>query len=206
MKKVLSLLVAFVFLQTQMWASSGGPDYGTTSGPTVGTYGGVLIPEIPETTDDGTIDPTVTPTSTAIGLFTLAVNSSGPALGASVVFIDGIAFNGNMVGILDPKGSKLSAILDSTSNFDVINVLPDGSTINSKIFAQGSVNAVVKDEFSFGIRITGTASLDIFSSLNENGTPDISRTVLFQVDGFQQSTTATTFTFDIPAGPDDTGA
>ncbi len=214
MKKILSLLLAFVFLQTQTWAIGGGPQ-GTGGGAAlVGTYAGVLIPT-------AQTKPLVVgaQNSASIGLFVLAVPATGVAKGAAVAFVDGIAFTGDMTGIADPKKQTIVAIVEGISNFDVITLVPvvdaNGNVtfqeIITKIFAQGNLNA--KFESSGGgvnpisgtaggsSRLSGNASLDLFADLNANGTPNIFNTVKFRVDGFKQSATASaaTITFN-PVG------
>ena len=214
MKKVFSLLLAFVFLQTQTWAIGGGPQ-GTGGGAAlVGTYAGVLIP-VSQT------KPLVVgaQSSASIGLFVVSVPATGVAKGAAVAFVDGIAFIGDMTGIADAKKQTLVGIVEGVSNFDVITLVPvvdaNGNVtfqqVITKIFAQGGINAKF-DSSGGGIsptgaagggkRLSGNASLDLFADLNANGTPNIFNTVKFRVDGFQQSATASaaTITFN-PTGP-----
>ena len=215
MKKVLSLLLAFVFLQTQTWAIGGGPQ-GTGGGAAlIGTYAGVLVP-ISQT------KPVVVgvKNSAAIGLFVVAVPTTGVAKGAAVAFVDGIAFSGEMTGIADPKKQTLVGIVEGVSRLDVITLVPvvdpltgavTFQTIKTKIFAQGNINAKFESSgggvdpltgtAGGGSRLSGKASLDLFADLNPNGTPNILNTVSFRVDGFKQSATASaaTITFN-PVG------
>lgn len=214
MKKVLSLLVAFVFLQTQTWAIGGGPQGTGGGGALVGTYAGVLIP-VSQT------KPAVVgvQNSASIGLFVVSVPSTGVAKGAAIAFVDGIAFIGDVTAIADPKKQNLIGIVEGTSNFDVITLVPvvdaNGNVtfqqIKTKIFAQGGINARFESSggnvdpttgtAGGGRRLSGNASLDLFADLNANGTPNIFNTVKFRVDGFQQSATASaaTITFN-PVG------
>ena len=99
MKKVLSLLLPIVFLQSQAFALSGGPVFGTGQASFVGTYAGALIPQF---------ENTVTQCSNAaIGLFTLGQPDVGPATGSFVAFINGAAFIGVISGIIDPDGGTI---------------------------------------------------------------------------------------------------
>ncbi len=41
-KKVFPLLLIYVFMTTQCWAISGGPDYGRGTVSTIGTYSGTI--------------------------------------------------------------------------------------------------------------------------------------------------------------------
>ena len=209
MKKVLSLLLAFVFLQTQTWAIGGGPQGNGGGAALVGTYAGVLIP-VSQT------KPAVVGAQSAasIGLFVVAVPAVNVAKGAAVAFVDGIAFIGDVTAIADPKKQTLVGIVEGVSNFDVITIIfvPDANgnvvptTIRTKIFAQGGINA--RFESSGGnvnpttgtvggnSRLSGSASLDLFADLNVGGTPNIYNTVKFRVDGFKQSATASAATIN----------
>ena len=216
MKKVLSLLLAFVFLQTQTWAIGGGPQ-GTGGGAAlVGTYAGVLIP-VSQT------KPLVVggQSSASIGLFVVSVPAVNVAKGAVIAFVDGIAFIGDVTAIADPKKQTLVGVVEGISTNDVITLVPvvdaNGNVtfqqVTTKIFAQGNINA--RFESSGGgvdpitgsaggsSRLGGNASLDLFADLNSNGTPNIFNTVKFRVDGFKQSATAsaTAITFNPPGNP-----
>jgi hypothetical protein len=208
MNKVLSLLLSFVFLQTQAWALSGGPVFGGGAGNlnVIGTYGGVLIPNLEDAVGD---DDEGTGTSASIGVFSLGVQETGPATGTAVVFVEGTAYNGTITGIVDPLRATLQAIIQATSNFDVVRFIrsvdEEGNVIitesRTKIFAQGNVNARVFELFGTsgfgasqlttrqtgGTRIEGVASIDLFSRLNNDASPNISKSVSFDVDGFKQS-------------------
>ena len=209
MKQVFSLLLAFVFLQTQTWAIGGGPGGGGGSAALVGTYAGVLIPV--SQSRPITVGAT---NSASIGLFVVSVPSTGVARGAALAFVDGIAFIGDMTGIADPRKQTLVGVVEGVSNFDVITLVPvpdpnGGVTFQeviTKIFAQGGVTARFESGGGSGAvgggrSLSGNASLDLFADLNANGTPNIFNTVRFRLDGFQQSATAssTTISFD-PTG------
>lgn len=208
MKKVLSLLMAFVFLQAQSYALSGGPVFGSSVNLNViGTYAGVLVPEEVEVENDlGSVQSS----SASIGLFSLGVPESGPATGSAIVFVDGTAFNGTIIGVADPLDGQLRAIIDAVSTYVIQtpvqtgvdeNGLPVIEIVESNIFAQGSIDAQI---IAFGVpnsfgqtlpgstRVVGTASIDIFGELEDDGTPLVSNTATFTVDGFKQSDTATT--------------
>ena len=204
MKKVLSLLLSYAFLQAQTWAIGGGPSSGTTALAISGTYSGVLITA-------GQTNPSALAqqSSTSIGLFSVGVPTSGPALGSAVVFVDGVAYIGDVTGVADPQKSALVGIVTGASNFDVLRLNPiTGEVVATKIFAQGSIQAKISGGstnalgFDTGIldgstRLTGTATLDLFSRFNTDGTPDVTNTVNFLVDGFKQSTTVTTVSLTV---------
>lgn len=141
MKKVLSLLVAFVFLQVQSWALSGGPDYsrlnGSTGNPSIiGTYGGVLVPTSSTATS-------TTPQPASIGVFSISVPETGIAAGVAIMFVNGVAFIGNVAGIGDSDKGTIQGLIAGESNFQVSITGAGGSTQAYNIAAQGSFKAKV---------------------------------------------------------------
>ena len=241
MKKVLSLLLIFVFLQVEAWALSGGPVFGGGQTNFVGTYSGVLVPSSESSNSDNdeeAIDPnndgdpttgTIGPdgidtsaggsTSSSIGLFSIAQPDVGIATGALVLFIDGAAFNASITGIIDPDTGTLSAVIDGLSTFVVVFFIPtttvvDGAAVTTftrttfPVFATGSLDARVialgsgsglgQVNTAFPSRVVGTASIDVFFTISDTGTPVVDRSATFEVDGFKQSddsTAATAFNF-----------
>ena len=188
MNKVLSLLVAFVFLQTQCWALSGGPVYRNSSRSYVGTYAGVLIPSVDTTT-------ATTGSAAQIGLFGFAQPETGFTQGVLAAFIGGQVFTGTIQGVLDPKEGTLHGILDATNYY--ISKETTATTSSTAIgilgFAKGSIEAKVTTDNSSGPRVEGTAVLDVIDVTSSvAGGPVTKLTATFQVDGFQQSSTATT--------------
>lgn len=202
MKKVLSLLLAFVFVQTQSWAITGGPfDNANNVQNVVGTYSGVLTPQAA---------PVAGGTSTSLGLFSLSQPATGTATGGIVVFVNGAAFNGTITGLINPSTGVLRAIVDAVSSFVVVIFVPQTTVANGvttttqtrqsfPVSATGNIQASVRRQAvgqSFSgtattpARLTGTASLDISLNVNGNGTPIVTNTAVFTVDGFKQSDTA----------------
>jgi hypothetical protein len=180
MNKVLSLLLAFVFLQTQSWALSGGPNYnqGNATGQTslIGVYAGALLPAgVEETTEEAT-DELV---SNGLGLFALNVPETGLGVGQFVYFSEGRTFTGTITGIADPERGTLTGLLKG--QFDIITsntqlqdeLLGDASLVTSQPggFANGEVRADFVPGATFavtaaglpflGLRIEGTATVEI---------------------------------------------
>jgi hypothetical protein len=145
MKKVLSLLLAFVFLQVESWALSGGPVFGSNSGGNpsiIGTYGGVMIPTLTQVNTAGGASPSGFQPA-AIGLFSLSVPETGISAGVALVFVDGVAFIGQIAGIGDADKQSIQGIIAGTSSFQVVVVISPGVTQNFPIFAQGTFKADV---------------------------------------------------------------
>lgn len=223
MKKVLSLLVAYIFLQTQIWAIGGGPSSGGTSAAAlVGTYAGALLPSSAST---GT-------QFNGLGLFTLGLPQTGIGSGNFVYFSEGKTFTGTIIGLADPKKQQFVGLVKA--QFDIILA---SVTSNDSFFGNfssqfttpgGFANGTIKAKFKpggtplvsatgggavAGLRMTGQAKLDISElttkrTPNDNGTPNdttddtttttttvtTTSSLTLVVDGFQQSTSATTTT------------
>jgi len=205
MKKVLSLLVLFAFLNVQSWAYA--PNYPISSTSVSGVYAGVLIP-----TNEAT-----TTSSASIGIFAVGIpaSTSGTAItqGAGVIFSNGAGYNTTITGVFDPASDKLQAILEGVSNFQIITVVGT-QQITSNLFAQGSMTAKLEasnqksatssTSGSAGTataqRLNGTGSVDLYGTLDANGSPIITQTLTFSVQGFQQSTTYAVPTLTIAQG------
>ncbi|MEP6667675.1 MAG: hypothetical protein ABJF10_00895 [Chthoniobacter sp.] len=183
MKKVLSLLVAFVFLQVQSWALSGGPVYAGTTAAVKGTYAGSLVPAI---------------AGNSLGIFSIGVPSTGLASGVFAMFISGGAFYGSIVGIIDPDKLTLNALAQAQENA-VRTLFANGQLQILTIpvaLASGSIQAKLiptKQQFASqsggGYRLTGSGELQTSSFPAGGGAPVPGVTVAITVDGFQQSTT-----------------
>lgn len=213
MKKVLSSLLAIAFIESQGLVLAKGPDFGGGGAfSIVGTYAGVMV--VKSETNPSTEN--ARPTSAAIGVFSVGVPSSGIANGDAVVFIDGTAYNGNIIAVADPNADTLDGIVEGTSNFQIQTVVqtsvdangnPVFTVQNSNIFAQGNLQTDISQLLvptgldalnTTGIIISGSAQLDLFSEVNADGTPNVTNTVTFSVDGVQQSSTVTTSTLSVP--------
>jgi hypothetical protein len=143
MKKVLSLLVAYIFLQTQTWAIGGGPG-GVTGGSTslVGSYAGALLPS-----SDTTTDPTNPGTTqfNGLGLFTLSLPQTGLGTGQFVYFSEGKTFTGTITGLADPKKQTFVGLVKG--QFDII---VDSFQVNDNVFGDFSVTSTVPGGFANG--------------------------------------------------------
>lgn len=206
MKRVLSFLLMIVFTNAQVstvFAKSGGPDIvGSSNVDTVGTFAGVMIPET-ET------NPTAGSSSNSIGLFSIGVPDAGMANGATVIFVEGTAFNGTITGVADPLNGTLVGILDATSTYVLIDPT-DPNQNEFSVFAQGNIeaniletasvdpNSITAQSFSFATtRLEGIASVDIFGTFDTDGTPLVSNTAKFKVDGFKQSSSVVQAAIDV---------
>ncbi len=208
MKQVFSLLIAFVFLQTETWAIGGGPQgSGVSSTSILGDYGGALLP-------------TSSSRSNGLGLFTLNLPKKGLGKGDFVYFSEGKTFTGKITGLADPSTRTFLGLLKG--QFDVV---VSSLAITDQFFGNASVNqtqpggfanGTVKAKFDgggsstvgtgSGLRIKGTSVMQISeltytTVVNNNGTPNnplddttsqraavtTTSTLNLVVDGFQQA-------------------
>ena len=226
LKKVFPLLLSYVFVTTQCWAISGGPNYGNGIVSAIGTYSGVLVglteadattsgPTIPGDPVDTTPSSETTSSSNALGLFDLTVPNIGTAAGAFLLFADGYVFTGTIDGSVDPDTDALKGIVQGTFTFTLSEVSDTGTVASTTVTAQavGMINAKIggtKSSSNVAARINGTAFLDIsFGDVNPNTlAPVIDRVITFDVSGFKQttSTTSTASTIGTATSGGSTGA
>jgi hypothetical protein len=113
MKKALSLLLAFMFIQTQTWALSGGPVYATTpTGDLTGGYTGAFVAKSIKAGPGVVIAPL---TPTGMGVFSLLVPVQGPATGTTVFFQGNVTYSGTIIGAANSSNRTLTGIIDATS-------------------------------------------------------------------------------------------
>ena len=190
MKKVLSLLLAFVFLDVQTWALSGGPSYtgGGLGNAVIGTYAGVLLPKtvnriFQNPAFTGKIDDANT-----LGLFIVGVAKVGAATGNFLFFQDGEAYFGAIVGFVDPANGKFTGLSSGAAATN-----QGGSEFLSPFSAVGNVKAVIAPSGGnvAGLRLKGTAFFQLQGFAPDSSPNGVGLTVLrentFLIDGFKQS-------------------
>jgi len=206
MRFVLALLTCFLFLNAETtFAIPAGP---VTSEDTsvVGTYAGLLIPE--DTSSDtlgGSGGSSGSgfdsqPTADSLGLFTMGIPDTGLGSGTFVMFSSGRVYTGTITAFGDPDAGTIHGILEATYNYTLATTANDGTITDTSVTAgvHGSMDAETQTSYNpfsnstgTGVRISGEATLDIDQGeVNLDGTPVITDTQKFTVDGVQQSTTA----------------
>jgi hypothetical protein len=205
MKNALSLLVAYTFLQSQMWALTGGPNFGGngTSVNVVGTFSGVLLPEfqvgINVDTSEG---------ANSIGIFSVGVPQVGIATGTFAFFGNAQAYNGTITGVADPDKGTLKAILDAPTTLRVGSATTTtGGTASATFEGQaiGKMEAdIIPSETLFSpteSRLEGSAHLDVFEGdFNADLSVKVASTFDFVVDGFKQSTNVSASSVSVGSG------
>ncbi len=199
MKQVLSLLVAFTFLQVQTWALSGGPVYPSNSSSVSGTYGGTLIGEVSFDAAGNPANPAQNQlTSNGTGVFLIGVPTAGMGSGVFAFFADGITYTGAMLGIVDPGELKMTGILkgEAFSVHTTTQIILGVPTTTTSTVVNGFLGAVLTANLVTdqggpnsglnGVRLEGTA---VATSADANNNIIGSSTLI--VDGFLQSNTVT---------------
>jgi hypothetical protein len=192
--------MCLVLTMTQAFAISGGPFGGNVN--VVGVYAGVLRhpsepPPVPPPA--GCDSPAPGCSLNSLGVFSIAVPSSGLATGTFVMFSQGRVFTGTISGVADPGKAKLIGVLNATFNFTVT----DNSTIpptvtNVTASANGNLKTTIRNvlsESALGVtatRLGGTATLDIDQGMvsKTNFEPCITCFMVLRVSGFKQTNTA----------------
>jgi hypothetical protein len=183
MKKVLSLLMAFLFLQTETWALSGGPfSNGFNSSSLVGTYAGVMIGTVPPG-GVGAVG------GSGLGIFTIGLPQGGIGTGIFALYSGGNTIGGDVIGLGDPKDQTIRGVMSgifipNTTSTAVVIVGVSQTTVGAQF------NAKVKGSSSKGVtnasRLIGTAGATITYTDFSIGTVIVSTD--FTLVGYKQST------------------
>jgi hypothetical protein len=210
MKKILSLLLTFVFLQVQTFALSGGPQYGGNQAAVAGTYAGVFtgLSGTAIALGDGTVLVDGVG-SNALGMFVIGVPQTDVAQGTLALFFEGAFFQGGIIGIADPNKQTLSGVcqaihITELSTFSSIffgesfrSVTYDSradGTIKAKIEGGGLQGTVLKGTGVFTVTIIVDTPVTIpdpnnpgefITTVIQSSVP--TGTLSFTVDGFKQS-------------------
>jgi hypothetical protein len=160
MKKVLSLLMAFVFLQVQSWALSGGPFDNPFTNNITGTYAGVMIGSVPAG-GAGVLG------GAGLGIFTIGLPTGGIGTGIFALYSGGASIGGDIIGLGDPKLQTIKGVMTGTF---IPNVAITGGTVFGGVVTQigAQFDATIEqastkslNALSSGTRINGTAGATI---------------------------------------------
>ena len=123
MKKVLSLLVASIFLQVQTWALSGGPVF-VANGNTdlTGVYAGVMVAQSAKGAA-----PSVNSLTSSIGVFSITVPIAGAATGTTVIFQNNVTYTGTITGAANAGNRSITGIIQATST-SLFTIIPTTTT------------------------------------------------------------------------------
>jgi len=115
MKKILSLLLCYVFLQSQSFALRGGPA-GNSNG-IYGAYSGIMVQ---------------TGGGSDVGLFMLNAQSTGASNGSLVIFSQDSFYQGTMTGLVSPVSGSFTGLFNATpavGNTTVVTVVTTATSI-----------------------------------------------------------------------------
>ena len=118
MKQVLSLLVAFVFMQVQTWALSGGPVYPGNATSLSGTYAGTITGEVFFDAVGGVIPTTPnTVSANGSGVFVIGQPASGLGSGVfAILFLSGTTYTGSVIAVADPGLLTMNGVMEGQAN------------------------------------------------------------------------------------------
>jgi len=178
MKQALSLLVAFIFLQTHTWAIAGGPfDSGSNSNPTIGTYAGVMV---------GDVAIGVVPGSGSLGLFTVGIPTTGVGQGAFALFVGNITIVGDVLALGDPDLETIQGVMTGDYAYTLDSETYDatlGGQFNATVTGGGNSS----NPQNLGVRINGTARATTLVPTFAGGAVLTATTSTFTVTGYKQS-------------------
>jgi hypothetical protein len=192
MKKPLALLLAYMLIQAQTWALSGGPVYTNDQQSLTGTYAGVVVPTFESTTADPTVNPDDVFGANSLGVFTIGVPATGIAQGSIALFFEGSFFQGGVVGIADPGEGKIYGLaqLVRVTSKAVQGGDDGGISVGFDAKADGTIEAEVDVEQG-GLRLSGSGVFEL--KIIDLTTLEFEDQGLIKVEieGFRQSTQVT---------------
>jgi len=202
MKFLLAVLMSFIIIQAPVLARYVYSIPGTAAS-VVGTYAGVMIP----ISDTILVASTVDYGKNALGLFTLSIPATGIGGGTVSVFSGGDTFTGSIQALPNPDPSNLGVlgVLNATYDYNLyVPVSTNGTnTITTEAVtatANGNFDAsVVNDPTSVGgngVNLSGTSTVSITQGFVNaaNGNPIEVEEVAFAIEGYEQSTSASSTT------------
>jgi hypothetical protein len=147
--------------------------------------------------------PTVASDVNSLGIFAVAVPTTGVATGNYLFFNDGEAFFGTVVGVANPNTQKFTGLLAGSATTNSVAT----AEFLSPLSAVGNIKAAIESGSSVaagtqGARLRGTAFIQL-----QGFVPDTSpngfgfgtlREITFSVDGFRQSTDTGNVTIPVP--------
>jgi hypothetical protein len=203
-KTLLAVLLSFIVTQAPVLAIHGGYTLGGQAS-VIGTYAGVLVPTSSVTIGTGTSASNFG--DNALGLFTLSVPDTGIGTGAVFIFSGANQMSGSITAL--PNSSTSDGIIGVIAATGEIPVASQnfntgfgfGGFTSTQVQITGEANgglvaSVVSALNTFsptGLNLTGTATVSITSATTStNGliTLTPADNIVFAVDGFQQSSTA----------------
>ncbi len=142
MKRILSFLLCIILLKAQAFALRGGPPGADSGTILVGTYSGTLIPTDANQGTD-VLDPVTgekTGSINSVGLFSVAMPTSGPGTGSFLIFTEGISFSGTITAVGDSAAGTITGIIEAT--YDYVDFVRDDQgnpTTSTTTDANGNV-------------------------------------------------------------------
>lgn len=188
MKRILSFLLCIIFLKAQAFAIHGPLEGSDTGVILVGTYSGTLIPE---DADQGTREFDLntgvqTGTINSIGLFTVAIPSSGIGTGSFLIFTEGRSFSGTVTAVGNPNEGSLAGILEAT--YDYVGPVLDDNGNPVKQTTTTTVNGVTTTSTTtqtttYTAAIRGSITAKVISSISNISSISVQTSNFGQIEG-----------------------
>lgn len=188
MKKALSLLLAFMFLQVQMWALSGGPVLTPQTSDLTGVYSGVMVAQ-----SVTGAQPSILSQTSSLGVWSLSVPIAGPTTGTTVIFQNNIVYTGTITAAADNRRRTIAGIINTTSTAlfvvspaaaaftvtvagsTVVTQVPAVAAVTTPLFAWGTMQVTVSEPGNTNTGNQGangiTRSTASLGGVDANGNP-----------------------------------
>jgi hypothetical protein len=201
MKRLLSLLLCFVFLNAQSFAKHEMP--GGLMVRITGTYGGVLVPKSSVDSSGATL-----PVPNSLGLFAFIMPQASYGSGATIFFDSGRIYSGTIIAMGNQNTLVINAIMRASYNPFSVSTTSTGAGdpfFGATLFvitditanANGTMKATVSNDSAGGFLPTINGEAEITTTNNyidlttDQPVSDIQSVTKYTVDGVQQ-TPATT--------------
>jgi hypothetical protein len=208
MKTLLAILLSFIVTEAPVLAIHGGYTLGGV-GNTAGTYAGVFVPTsdvITTGTSSGILSSSSG--SNNLGLFTLNIPTTGVGTGNVLLFSSGRTFTGTIDAIPDPANANgIRGLITATFNFtfNVVTTSVSNGTVVQTVspvnvtatalgaFTATTVTTSATTQSPTGVLLSGATTLQIDQgAVSDDGSPVITETAAFDIEGYQQSSSSTT--------------
>jgi hypothetical protein len=195
MKKVLSLLLAYVFFQVQSWAFA--PVYPGNAQSLTGTYAGTMIGQVFYTAAGNMVNQNSnTLSANGTGVFVVGQPSAGLGTGVFAFFAQGTTYTGAVISIIDPTELTMTGVMKGEATTVeteevVINGQPSQLTFTLVIGYLG-VSFVTNVTFNQASSNGGSSSTRISGNgqaTYQDGNSNIIGSSTVVIDGFLQSNT-----------------
>ena len=178
MKRLLSLLMCYVFLQAETFALRGGPSSKNGVEKTQGAYSGTMVESNP-----------VGGVTSSVGLFLITAIDNGASVGQVVFFAssasDVSTYSGTITGLTNPNTGTLTAVFGAT---DATN--QNGTSVQSGQMIASAVKAIGNSRTQTLVGSATARNVTVIIA-GSNILKTVGTLKTYVVDGFRTSTVTT---------------